>query len=226
MIAHYLAAHHRLDRAVTPETVFSFVPDHQDEPERGYPAFRYPGRSGFPLVSVCHEPFSPTLHRGYPILFLARNAYDVVVSAYFHLTRQKAAYSGSMREFLHHPQLGLPAWIHYINRWAPELLTHRDAMFLSYGELAETPARALSRALEFLNHTPDPALVEAAVASAHALRSARKIRTGQEGNFWDLLQPEEIFEIQRVVRQELSEFGIHLLKAMDVEVDPFPRSSP
>jgi hypothetical protein len=224
LIAHYLAAHHRLGFTVTPQTVFTLVPDHHDEPTRGYPAFQFPDRPDLPLVSVCHQPFSWALHRGFPIVFLARNAYDVVVSAYFHLTHQKAAYSGAMRDFLPHPKLGLAAWIQYINSWAPQLLAHRDAMLLSYGELAMDPARALTRVLAFLDHTPDPALVEAAVTSAHALRSARKIRTGQEGNFWDHLQPEEIFEIQHRVRGELSEYGSHLLQAMGVEIDPFPRS--
>jgi hypothetical protein len=225
LIAHYLAAHHRLECTVTPQTVFTLVPDHHDEPKRGYPAFKYQHRPDLPLVSVCHQPFSWELQRGYPIVFLARNAYDVVVSAYFHLSREKAAYQGAMRDFLHHPKLGLPAWIHYINSWAPELLTHRDAVHVSYGELATDPARALTRVLEFLSHTPDPALVEAAVESANALRRVRTIRTGQEGNFWDHLQPEEIFEIQEVVHEGLSEFSIHLLQSMDVEVDPFPRSA-
>jgi hypothetical protein len=224
LIAHYLAAHHRLDYAVTEQTAFALVPDHHGEPTRGYPAFQFPRRTDLPLVSVCHQPFAWELHRGYPIVFLARNAYDVTVSAYFHLTQAKGVYRGGMRDFLHHPKFGLPAWTQYMNSWAPELLTHRDALFLSYGELTATPARALTRVLEFLDHAPDPALVAAAVESADALRNARKIRTGQEGNFWDHLQPEEIFEIQQVVRTRLSEFGTHLLQAMGVEIDPFPRA--
>lgn len=225
LVGHYLAAYHRLGITVTPETVFAVVPDHLDEPTRGYPAFRFRHRRDLPLVSVCHQPYSWEYHRGYPIVFLARNAYDVVVSAYFYFTQERAEYTGSMRDFIRHPRLGLAPWIHYVNTWAQSLLTHRDSVFLSYGELAADPGRALRRVLEFLNHRPDEELVRAAVESGNELRSARGIRTGQEGNFWDHLQPEEIFDIQEIVRRDLSTFGVHLLESMGVEVDPFPRTA-
>jgi hypothetical protein len=78
--------------------------------------------------------------------------------------------------------------------------------------------------LAFLNQTPDPALVQATVESASALRSARGIRTGQEGNFWDHLQPDEIFDIQERLDRGLSTHAVHLLQSMGVEVDPFPRA--
>lgn len=223
LIGHYLAAYHRLGITVTPETVFAVVPDHHEESTRGYPAFRFRAHRDLPLVSVCHQPYSWELHRGYPIVFLARNAYDVVVSAYFHLTQEKGEYVGSLREFVHHARQGLPAWIQYVNSWAPQLLNHRDSILLSYRELASDPGRALRRVLEFLNHTPDEELVRAAVESGNELRSAREIRTGQEGNFWDHLQPEEIFDIQEIVRRDLSPHGVYLLESMGVEVDPFPR---
>ena len=69
-------------------------------------------------------------------------------------------------------------------------------------------------------------LVDAAVQSGNDLRSGRGIRTGQEGNFWDHLQPDEIFDIQEGVSRDLSDFAIHLLQEMGVEIDPFPRETP
>ena len=226
LLAHYLAAHHRLGVDVTPGTVFSVVPDHVQEGPRGYPAYGFNGRRGLPLAAVCHQPYSWELHRGTPLVFLARNAYDVVVSAYVYYTQEKPEYAGSMRDFIRHPRLGLGAWMQYMNRWAPPLLTHRDCMLLSYGELDADPAAALGRALEFLSHPADPALVRAAVQSASELRGARGIRTGQEGNFWDHLQPDEIFDIQEQVDRGLSKHAAHLLQSMAVEVDPFPRGTP
>lgn len=225
LLAHYLAAHYRLDIAVTPQTVFAVVPDHHDEWKRGYPAFQFADRRDLPLVSVCHHPYAWDLHRGYPIIFLARNAYDVVVSAYFYFTQEKVEFRGSMREFIRHPKLGLPAWISYMNTWAPTLLTHRDSAAVSYGELDADPAQALMRVLEFLHQPPDLVLVQAAVDSANALRSARGIRTGQEGNFWDHLQPDDIFDIQEILQRDLSEFSTHALEHMGVELDPFPRNT-
>lgn len=225
LLAHYLAAHHRLGVQITPQTVFSVVPDHVQDGSRGYPAFRFQHRRGVPLAAVCHQPYSWELHRGFPLVFLARNAYDVMVSAYVYYTQEKPEYTGAMRDFIRHPRLGLGAWTDYINSWAPTLLTHRDSVRLSYQELDADPAAALERVLAFLNHTPDPALVQATVQSANEMRSARGIRTGQEGNFWDHLQPDEIFEIQEQLDRGLSSHGVHLLQSMGVEVDPFPRSS-
>lgn len=223
LIAHYLAGHHRLGMEVTPAEVFAVVPDHQDDRARGYPVYRFLGRTDVPLVAVCHQPYSWQLHRGYPVVFLGRNAYDVMVSAYSHLTREKGEYAGSMREFIQHPRLGISAWIEYFNGWAPKLLTHRDALLLSYRDLNSDPGAALRRVLAFLNHEPDDALVAAAVESGNRLRSGRGIRTGQEGNFWDHLQPDEIFDIQEEVSRGLSEFSVCLLERMGVEVDPLPR---
>lgn len=223
LIAHYLAARHRLGIDVTPETVFAVVPDHHAEHVRGYPAFRFSGRRSLPLVAVCHQPYSWEHHRGYPLAFLARNAYDVMVSAYSHLTREKVEYRGTMRSFLQNPRLGLAAWIQYMNAWAPKLLTHRDSVLLSYRGLDADPGGALTRVLEFLGQDPDPELVDAAVESGGALRSGREIRTGQEGNFWDHLQPEEIFDIQEVLQRDLSETAVRLLESAGVEIDPFPR---
>lgn len=226
LLAHYLAAHHRLGVEVTPRTVFSVVPDHVQEGTRGYPAFAFAGTRGLPLAAVCHQPYAWELHRGFPLVFLARNAYDVVVSAYVYYTQEKPEYAGSVRDFIRHPRLGLGTWIDYVNGWAPVLLTHRDAVRLSYGELDSDPAAVLERVLRFLNQTPDPARVQAAVRSAEEMRSARGIRTGQEGNFWDHLQPDEIFDIQDRVERGLSSHAVHLLQSMGVELDPFPRNVP
>lgn len=226
LLAHYLAAHHRLGLQITPQTVFAVVPDHVQDGSRGYPAFRFGSRHGLPLAAVCHQPYSWELHRGFPLVFLARNAYDVMVSAYAYYTQEKPEHTGSMRDFIRHPRLGLAAWIEYVNSWAPVLLTHRDSVLLSYHELAADSAAALQRVLAFLNQPSDAALVQATVQSANEMRSARGIRTGQEGNFWDHLQPDEIFDIQEQADRGLSRHAVHLLQSMGVEVDPFPRNLP
>jgi hypothetical protein len=222
LVAHYLGSRHHLRPAVTPETVFGVVPDHHPSSERGYPAAAERDRQ-VPLLAVCHEPYTWDRHRGFPVIFLARNAYDVVVSAYYHLTEGKRTFSGSMMEFLHHPRMGLPTWIAYMNSWAPKLLTHRDVTFLAYGELGRDPAGVLERVLAFIDEEPDPLLVAGAVAQAQRLRDSRLIRTGQEGNFWDHLQPEEIFDIQELLQVGLSDVSRHLLQAIGIELDPFPR---
>lgn len=226
LLAHYLAARHELGVEVTPQSVFAVVPDHHEERSRGYRAFRFAARRGLPLAAVCHQPFAWELHRGYPLLFLARNAYDVVVSAYVYYTEGKGEYTGSMRDFIRNPRLGLPTWIAYVNSWAPVLLTHRDATLLSYRDLDGDPAAALGRVLGFLDQQPDAERVRASVESATALRNVRGIRTGQEGNFWDHLQPTEIFDIQEQLDRGLSPQAVHLLQSMGVEVDPFPRDQP
>src|SRR5690606_228452 len=178
---------HGLEIDVTPRTAFSIVPDHHDEPTRGYPALRVPASRGIPIAAVCHHPFSRELHHGYPIAFLAPNPYDVLVSSYYHLAQEKGKYGGTMRDLIRHPVLGLPSWIRYMNAWAPKLMGHRDALLLSYRELDLDPERALGRVLEFLGEEPVAELTRAAAERGSDLRRARVIRTGQEGNFWDHL---------------------------------------
>ena len=223
LVAHYLAAHHRLPLEVGPADVFGIVPDHNEERERGYPAYRLSEHYDIPLLAVCHQPYNWELHRGYPVLFLGRNAYDVMVSGYHHVALQRGEYAGSMQEFIRHPRYGVAHWIRYFNDWAPKLLVHRDVLLVSYGELAGDTGAMLGRVLRFLNLVPDPGLVAASVAAADRLRSGRSIRTGQEGNFWDHLQPDEIFDIQEQLSRGLSEFSGELLRRMGVEADPFPR---
>jgi len=226
LVAHYLEARHRLAFDVAPDTVFAVVPDHNQEARRGYPAYRFAKRRGFPLLAVCHQPFTWELHRSSSVLFLARNAYDVVVSAYAHLTQEKGQYAGSMREFIENPRVGLASWIEYTNSWSPKLLTHRDASFVAYGQLQQDPGMALRKVLAFIDESPDPELIQLAVASGQSLRDSRRIRTGQEGNFWDHLQPEDIFLIQEKIESGLSEFSVALMDAIGVEVAPFPRTNP
>ncbi|MQA91810.1 MAG: hypothetical protein GEU90_16570 [Gemmatimonas sp.] len=222
LVAHYLAARYHLDIRVSPRNVFSVIPDHHEESSRGYPAFGFSDRR-VPLIAVCHQPYRWDLHRGYPTIFLARNPYDVVVSAYYYL-QEKEQQTRSMRDFIHHSRLGLSAWIEYMNIWSPKLLNHRDATFISYASLDAAAGKALQTVLDFLDHEPEPQLIGRAVWSAAALRSSHKIRTGQEGNFWDHLQPEDIFDIQERVHHDLSDFSTHLLASIGVEIDPFPRA--
>ncbi len=223
LLADYLSARHRLDVEVTPENVFSIVPDHLDESPRGYPAYRFRGRRDVPLIAVCHQHYNWEFHRAHPVVFLARNPYDVVVSAFHHLTHQKGQFVGSMSEFIGHPRMGLASWITYMNSWAPKLLLHRDAIFIPYRELDAATETALTRLLEFIDEKPDRKLVRSAVARAAALRRTRQIRTGQEGNFWDHLQPEELFQIQETLERDLTDITVHFLASMGVDVTPFPR---
>lgn len=224
LLGHYLTARRRLEVPATPDRVFRIIPDHHDETRRGYPAYAYADAPDVPLVAVCHQPYVWDLHRGYPIIFLARNAYDVVVSGYHHLSQEKGEYSGSMREFIDHPTLGVASWIRYMNAWSPRLVTHRDATFLAYGALAREPSGVLTQVLGFLDEEIDESAVAEACEVAASHRSSRKIRTGQEGNFWDHLQPEDLFEIQRRLHDGLSEVSVALLDRIGVEVDPFPRT--
>lgn len=224
LLGHYLTDRYRLGPSLTAERLFSVVPDHEPNPVRGYPAFAHGDRRDLPLVAVCHQSFDWQTHRAQPIVFLARNPYDVVVSA-FSYQSARSELPGSMRDFIEQPRGGLSAWIEYMNGWARALLSHRDALFIAYGDLHRNPGDTLIRLLGFLDELIETPLVGSAVASAEALRSTRRIRTGQEGNFWDHLQPEEIFTIQEEVHRRLSAAARRLLERVGVEIDPFPRMS-
>ena len=135
-----------------------------------------------------------------PLAFLARNAYDVVVSAYVYYTQEKPEYAGSMREFIRHPAAGAG----HVDRVREQLGAHAahaprlHAAFLRRAGCA-IPRRRWSACWSSWTTRPIPRWCGPRRRAPSELRSARGIRTGQEGNFWDHLQPDEIFDIQERV---------------------------
>jgi alcohol sulfotransferase len=126
-----------------------------------------------------------------PVIFLVRDPRDVMVSAYFHETRHKRRFNGTVSEFLASP-LGLSRMIDYLNGWAAGLARHPH-LLLSYEKLSADPASESARVLGFLGVPVDPALLDQAIAAASFDRMrALELKDGIPAHSYDRTDPQSL----------------------------------
>src|SRR3546814_13073365 len=71
-----------------------------------------------PLVLISHRRHDAALFADRPIILLIRDPRDIMVSAYFHATRHKRRFGGTIGAFMRDRRHGLPALIRGWNGWA------------------------------------------------------------------------------------------------------------
>jgi hypothetical protein len=188
-------------------TVFQVVPNYDLDPQRGLPAVL--DRSDLPLVLVSHLPYSPLLFPRRPVIFMVRDANDIMVSSYFHSTRHKHVYSGEIADFIRDPQHGLAHYIRYLNGWAP-VLRGRTHLVFSYEQLSARPTDVTSRALEFLGIPVNEAAVARAVESSRfEVMRELEISRGIPGHDYDRSDENSL----RIRRGEVGGASRHLSRS-------------
>jgi hypothetical protein len=192
-------------------TTFQIIPNMDKDPVRGIPAFQFASaRPALPQILVSHRDYTRAQFLDRPAIFLVRDPRDVVVSAYFHATRHKHRYEGTIGDFLVDEKQGLAAYVRYLNGWATGLADHPHHI-ASYEQMSADPEQTLRAILTFLG-TPvdDTALANAITASRFdAMRSQEKqegipghdydrsddesmrMRKGKAGGFSEYLTPEQ-----------------------------------
>lgn len=191
MLASYLARSLRLGVEVDLHSLFTIVPNFDLSPARGVPAYRFAGRRDVPLVLVTHQPYSRRYLRQ-PVIFMVRDARDLMVSAYFHATRHKHRFTGELADFMRDPRQGLPAYLAYLNGWAEGLARHRH-LLVSYERLSADPAAMLGEVVTFLGLPVDEAAVAAAVErSSFRSMQALERRDGVPEHDYDRSDPESL----------------------------------
>src|SRR3546814_14969570 len=91
-----------------------------------------------PLVLISHRRHDAALFADRPIIFLIRDPRDIMVSAYFHATRHKRRFGGTIGAFLRDRRHGLPALISYWNGWAKGLLRTQPPFIVYEGVLRQS----------------------------------------------------------------------------------------
>jgi alcohol sulfotransferase len=222
ILSHYLAGLAELGFEPDLNSTFRVLPNFDLLPDRGLPAFV--GKSErLPLIAVSHLAYAPALFHRRPVILKVRDPRDVTVSAYFHQTRQKRRFSGTMADFIEDPDLGVPAIIAYHNGWANALL-ERKHLVVSYERLRADPHKESAAILDFLDLPIDRGLLEAAIAAGDfdRMRSleiedgipghrydrldgeALRMRKGKVGGFTDYLSATEIARIETLCQTGLS----------------------
>jgi len=240
LLSNYFARAYKLDIDVDLHSMFRILPNFDADPVRGLPAFALSkGRAELPLVPVSHLEFSRRLFLNRPIILMVRDPRDVIVSSYFHATRQKHSFQGGMGEFIADQQRGLPALIRYLNGWAKGAGS-RKTHIVTYEKLAADTAVETTKVLSFLGCAINPLDVERAVAAgrfsamkeqeisiglpAHEYDRADdeslRMRRGKVGGFTDYLDAGQIRIIEETCARELTPAAMKLLEGTGMVAAP------
>ena len=96
----------------------------------------------------------PSDAREKPILLVARDPRDVMVSLFFHLTKRAHTYHGDLSSLIRDPTLGIARVVAIMNRWLAEWL---DADAAEDAEVASGVARPRLHLLRYEDAHRDPA---------------------------------------------------------------------
>lgn len=224
LLSHYFAAQAAPGMDVDLHNMFSVLPNFDLDPLRGVPAFRFADRPRtLPRIWVSHLAYRRSLFLNKPAILIVRDPRDVVVSAYFHATRHKHRYEGTIEEFLADPTQGVLAMCAYLNGWAAGIAGRRHTV-LSYESLSADPVSETAAVLRFLGCAVDEGAVAAAVkAGSFAAMQEReraeglpahdydrsdteslRMRRGQAGGYTEYLGPAMIRQVEDICRRELS----------------------
>ncbi|MDK1385989.1 sulfotransferase domain-containing protein [Sinorhizobium sp. 8-89] len=238
ILSHYLAAIAGISEPVDLHNMFSIVPNFDLDPVRGIPGYRFRGeKSVIPTVLVSHLDYSASLFLKRPVIMMVRDPRDVIVSAYFHASRHKHRFAGSLSDFIADRDQGLPAMIDYLNGWAGGL-SNRAHFVLSYEALSADTERQVEAALEFLGCPMDRKALRAAVeAGRFEAMQAReraegipahdydrndveslRMRRGKAGGFRDYLDDAQVAKIERLCAADLTAAAKHLVGRTGMQV--------
>lgn len=169
------------------QSMFTIIPNLDMDAERGLPAFAFKEHQPkLPLITVSHLPYSKARFRSHPIIFMVRDPRDVMVSAYFHATRQKHRFSGSIDSFLRDPYQGMAALTHYLNSWSTALQANRHIV-ISYEALSRDPQGQTDRALGLLGIRRNLRALDDAIDAARFQNMQKlELQTGLPGHDYDL----------------------------------------
>lgn len=173
--------------------------------------------SSLPAFAVGEAIIPPHARRCRPVVLLARDPRDVIVSLYFHLTRRTRVYTGSMSQMIRDPLYGLWPIIRIMNTWMDEWGSSANSFLVRYEDCRANTREEFGRLLRFLHYDPDccrdafdDALkfshFERAQASERASKFSKayltptdptdidsfKVRRGKVGGFSDYLNSEDV----------------------------------
>jgi alcohol sulfotransferase len=231
IIASYLNTYFRLGIDLDLRTVFKVIPNDGLSKSQGLPAYAFANEPDVPLFVCSHEEHRPSAFDGHKRVFLIRSVYDVLVSDYFHVSRQHRKFEGSISAFVRNDELGAGKYIRYLNSWTPRLSTG-GRIILTYENLSADTEAEVARVLRFANVPIEPAALTAAVAhgafdrmreierekgiAGHTYdrsdEGATRVRRGMIGGYVDYLEDDDIVYIRDACEEFLSSTSKELLE--------------
>ncbi len=114
-----------------------------------------------------------------PILLIARDPRDTIISLFFHLKKRSGTYGGELTDILRHPVFGIERVVSVMNRWLQEWSGISHLHVLRYEDARRDPVATFAGALRFLR--PTLALDPAAMARAVEISSFENMRRLEAG---------------------------------------------
>jgi Sulfotransferase domain len=216
---------------VTLHSMFGILPNFALDNERGIGAFDARiTKAGLPLVSVTHLRYQNRYFGAKPVVFLVRDPRDVLVSSYFHATKHKHRFEGSISDFVFDIKQGLPDFVEYLNEWSSNLSTVPHIV-LSYEKLLADAESETAGVLQFLRVPVDLTEVKAAVEASRfeAMRDREKVegipdheydrtdadsmrmRRGKSDGYLDYMSAVDVAAIDAYLAENLSEAAQQVL---------------
>lgn len=230
LLANYFTEAFQLGAPPDLHSMFQILPNFDQDTSRGISAFSFVDRRpALPLVCVTHAParFTPRL----PVIFLVRDPRDVVVSRYFHSTRHKKQFVGTIAKFIDDQDQGLPAYVRYLNAWAAYLHGTRHHV-TSYEFMSFDIAAEMRKILIFLAVDVDEGALAISISRAafDSMRSQERVqgipaheydraddeslrmRRGVPHGFEGYLGPDAVDHINQRCASELSGDALAILR--------------
>ena len=148
---------------------FSFDALDASMPEFANPSFflRWPFKSSRRIVKT-HQPYN-RVFRGKRTVLFAREPRDVMVSFLHYANATKAIdFEGDLGDLVHHPQLGLDAYLQFYTSWLPHA-----GLVVKYEELRVDPQAGFRRIAEYIGMDVSEEEIAAALEASTLERTRR-----------------------------------------------------
>lgn len=214
MVANYLNLMYKLDLDLDLHSMFTLLPNYENDPIKGINAYAFADNDNFPALFSTHTPPNLLNMDSYPIILLLRLVYDVVVSDYFQHVYLLNRFEGSIGEFIREDKGSLDSYCHYLNEWGELLKTknRNNLLLLTYEMIHSDTSKVLELVITFLGITLQKDLIQQSVEAsvfdkmklieetkglagheqAQENKEGRRVREGKRGNYRKYLSEEDI----------------------------------
>lgn len=166
-----------------------------------------------------------TAYKDKKVIFLVREIKDVIVSAYFHATKRKKLFKGSISEFIRSNKYGVKKIVTFYNIWHANMDVPQDFLLVKYEDIHSDTKDMLRKVLNFIGVKDTPeSVIENAVAFAKLENMKKfekgkvfkgskmtpgdetdpesfKVRKGKIGGYSEYLSAEDIKYIDDVIKE-------------------------
>lgn len=169
-----------------------------------------------------------------PIILLARDPRDIIVSLFFDWTKRITMYRGGLSELVRHPKFGVETVVDIMNIWIREWSSKQHFKLVHYEDLRRNPQEGFSDLLRFLGlHEINESILSRSLQfstfeNMKAMEAGRKfvsrrlvpgdvkdpesfkVRRGKIGGYRDYLGSEDVDYLNRALLRLDERYGYRL----------------